>query len=471
MKTDSLIKKIRKSIRGLTFSTNDTDRIGTKYRYIIKGNGDILILSDEEGSGTVSRKRSGSSVKALYDIRSKEVRDIVSSADYMEVEIDSASDRIIVHVYRKATEDEKRLCKDLVTIDDVICRRSGLIMIDRASLADIPEDDGIDTVPSDVYRVMSLFSGAGLFDCAFKTPRFDFVYAVDFDENACRTYRENIGDHIRCMDIRDADPEDIPDADLCLASPCCQAYSNENRHNIDSDTGEMKRLLVSDFVRLTAAKLPKVWVVENVPQILTRSEGRYLDIILSGLPGYEITSSVVCDSDLGGYTTRKRAIIIGSRIGRIDLPDTKLTPGTVRDALSKVDAGWFNFADVTGSSEKTQRTMSYVPQGGNWRCVPDHIHHFLEKTHSNIYRRLSWDEQAPTIVNWRKSLMMPPVGNRILSVSEAAALMGLDRDFRILGSSLDARQQQIGNGVTQAIARHIRDTVLQALDAFTLKTV
>ena len=82
--------------------------------------------------------------------------------------------------------------------------------------------------------------------------------------------------------------------------------------------------------------------------------------------------------------------------------------------------------------------------------------------HSNVYRRLSADEPSVTITNWRKVNLMPPVGNRILSVAEAAAIMGLNKDFRFFGS-LNDRQQQVGNGVTLAIASFIKSIVKNSL--------
>lgn len=64
-------KKLRKSSRGLTFSIDDNNLIGTKYRYFIdKKKKNIIIVPDVQGNMTVSRKRSGKRFKALYDIRS-----------------------------------------------------------------------------------------------------------------------------------------------------------------------------------------------------------------------------------------------------------------------------------------------------------------------------------------------------------------------------------------------------------------
>lgn len=60
---------------------------------------------------------------------------------------------------------------------------------------------------------------------------------------------------------------------------------------------------------------------------------------------------------------------------------------------------------------------------------------------------------------------MPPEGNRILSVAEASAITGLDKNFKFLGS-LNDRQQQCGNAVPTAIARFAKTIIKNALYAF-----
>lgn len=486
------MKEIRKSNRGLTFSLQeDQAAIGSRYNYYIdKERKEIVIVADPKGKLTVSRKRSGKGFKPLYDIRSAEVRKLCSEADYMQIEV--LDDKIIVHTYKQVKEKSRLLRNNIVSIADIIGEKTGEIILDRASGWNAPlYEFGHPTLRNDVYfdvlcsqipwknnkkerkeelkqvySVVSLFSGAGLLDYSFKDPRIRFVYAVDFDKDACDTYRENIGDHIVCKDIREVDVKEVPDSDICIGGPCCQGYSNANRHNIDDIIVQEKRLLIEDYVRIVKAKQPKVFVIENVPQFFTKEDGLYISKVTKGLSDtYEITCHMIIDSEVGGYTARKRAIVIGSRIGKIELPSVRLaTVNTVRDALSKVDVEWFNFNDVTEPKKETALAMSYVKPGGNWKDIPENVHKFGKDTHSDRFRRLSWDEVAPTIVNWRKICMMPPEGNRILSVSEAAALMGLDKNFKVLGSSLGSRQQQIGNGVTQAVGRFIKKHVLQALD-------
>lgn len=483
--------KIKRSERGLTFALPEGSiNIGEKYRYVVDTEKkEVVIYPDINGNITASRKKSGKRFKPLFDIRSREVRNLCSKADFMEVEIQG--NQIIVHAYQKVRKAFHLLKSNIVSIEDILCKESGQIILSKVSgiegqlsLFDIPgfDTESTRTISSPswftgkedlqkVYDVVSLFSGAGLLDYSFRDPQFRFVYGVDFDKDACDTYRENIGNHIECRDIRDVNSKEIPDANLIIGGPCCQGYSNANRQDISEESAKVKRLLIDDYIRLVKDKNPEVFVIENVPQLLTKENGMYIKKVFEGLPGYQITASVISDDMVGGYTVRKRAIVIGSRIGEIKLPDAAIhTVKTVRDALSKIDSSWYNFGDISVPSDKTKQCMSYVKPGHNWKDIPESVAIFKPTTHSDRYYRLDSDKPSPTIVNWRKICMMPPSGNRILSVAEAAALMGLDKNFHVLGSSLGSKQQQIGNGVTQAIGNFVKKHVLNALNAHFAKT-
>ena len=89
--------RIRYSKRGLTFSfnANETFRPGVKYRYVIdtKDNS-VIIIPDSEGKYIFSKK--GENNKPLVDLRNKEIKDAISLAQYMEIEL--TDDKIIVHI-------------------------------------------------------------------------------------------------------------------------------------------------------------------------------------------------------------------------------------------------------------------------------------------------------------------------------------------------------------------------------------
>lgn len=377
---EDMIKKIKKSSRGLTFSLPEL-KIGSRYQYRIDvKKKQVVIVPNENGSVVVSKKKSGKNVKPLLDLRKAEIRDLVLKADYIDLEL-LENGNIVAKIVQKVKSQKS----NIISIQEIIGNRVSEFLItpqllmasgnaryisSGCSEKSISEDSYFEylynSIPSyakikkpekkdiqRVYDVVSLFSGAGMLDKAFVDDKFRFVYGVDFEKAAVETYRHNIGDHIECKDIRDVNPEDIPKCDVIIGGPCCQAYSSANRHNQNSEEAEEKRLLIDDYIRLTKAKNPKVWVIENVPEIMTKDQGYYLQRIFDGLSDYEISAVLVTDFKVGGFSKRKRAIIIGSKIGKIELPEQCDSGKTVREALSKVDASWHNYNDVT-TPEKTQ---------------------------------------------------------------------------------------------------------------------
>lgn len=138
------------------------------------------------------------------------------------------------------------------------------------------------------------------------------------------------------MDMRDLQPEQVPDIDLIIGGPCCQGYSNANRADINKESAKVKRLLIDDYIRIVLAKRPLMFIIENVPQFITKEQGIYLNKVLTELSDYQITYHVVNDWDVGGYTTRKRMILIGSKIGKVIIPNVELTSKkTAGDALKR----------------------------------------------------------------------------------------------------------------------------------------
>lgn len=468
--------KIKFSKRGLTFSFKETEafQAGTRYRYIIDTKlQEVILLPDENGKYKMSRK--GSTQKPLVDLRNAEIREAMESARFMEVEI--REDRIIVHLVKFTenidTSDETNLAEmidksEKVTfeIDKETLRNDHEALTDMLQAAGFFSEKTLKDILY-VYDTVSLFSGAGLLDYPFsKDPSFDLKFAVDFSTAACETYRHNIGDHILCRDIGVLSEEEVPEADFIMGGPCCQGYSNANRAG-NTEKDEQKRSLVDHYIRIVKAKHPLIFVIEQVPQFITKENGKYFQRILAELSGdYNITYSVVNDHAVGGYSTRARMVLIGSvkEMPKIIIPNVELAKmKTAGDALRKVTSDWYHYDDVTKPGPETQKKMAQVRPGHNYRDIAE-MKDLVR--HSNIYRRLAADQPSITITNWRKVNLMPPEGNRILSVAEAAAIMGLDKDFRFYGSR-DDRQQQVGNGVTQAIAHFIKSIVKNALYAFT----
>ena len=478
-------KHIKKSKRGLTFSFRETEhlRIGRRYDYLITKQG-IRIVASEKGRYKVSRKRNGSSWSPLIDLRNKEVLDtiaklgdirlsimdeaiLVSKADAKSIVLQFARPSL-THV-RKVVglSDAQALSSVLegaqISLDEYLA--SSRSPLDVAQIyQDLP----------DVYTVVSLFSGAGILDWPFfKDERFNIQYAIDYDAGACETYRENIGDHIVCGDVHKAfTPDGFPQdkavagsPDVIIGGPSCKPFSNANRHTRLEDHPDSDLLM--QYMRIVEKLNPKVFAIENVPEVLTACDGSYYAAVQEKAEsfGYELVPSIVQDWKVGGYTTRKRAVIVGSRIGKPSLSSIGLVHGmhNAGDALGKVDPTWANYGDISTSSEMTRKRMSFVPQGGNYTSIPEEYRTESKNRHSCTYRRLAWNEPAPTITNWRKPPLIHPLEDRTLTVAEAKALQGLPKDFRVCGT-LGQKQQQIGNCVPVAIGRYIKSCLLRMLE-------
>ena len=478
-------KHIKKSKRGLTFSFRETEhlRIGSRYDYLITKQG-IRIVASEKGRYKVSRKRNGSSWSPLIDLRNKEVLDtiaklgdirlsimdeaiLVSKADAKSIVLQFAIPSL-THV-RKVVglSDAQALSSVLegaqISLDEYLA--SSRSPLDVAQIyQDLP----------DVYTVVSLFSGAGILDWPFfKDERFNIQYAIDYDAGACETYRENIGDHIVCGDVHKAfTPDGFPQdkavagsPDVIIGGPSCKPFSNANRHTRLEDHPDSDLLM--QYMRIVEKLNPKVFAIENVPEVLTACDGSYYAAVQEKAEsfGYELVPSIVQDWKVGGYTTRKRAVIVGRRIGKPSLSSIGLVHGmhNAGDALGKVDPTWANYGDISTSSEMTRKRMSFVPQGGNYTSIPEEYRTESKNRHSCTYRRLAWNEPAPTITNWRKPPLIHPLEDRTLTVAEAKALQGLPKDFRVCGT-LGQKQQQIGNCVPVAIGRYIKSCLLRMLE-------
>lgn len=478
-------KHIKKSKRGLTFSFRETEhlRIGSRYDYLITKQG-IRIVASEKGRYKVSRKRNGSSWSPLIDLRNKEVLDTIAKLG--DIRLSIMDEAILVSKADAKSIVLQFAIPSLTHVRKVVGRSDAQALSSVLEGAQISLDEYLASSRSpldvaqiyqdlpDVYTVVSLFSGAGILDWPFfKDERFNIQYAIDYDAGACETYRENIGDHIVCGDVHKAfTPDGFPQdkavagsPDVIIGGPSCKPFSNANRHTRLEDHPDSDLLM--QYMRIVEKLNPKVFAIENVPEVLTACDGSYYAAVQEKAEsfGYELVPSIVQDWKVGGYTTRKRAVIVGSRIGKPSLSSIGLVHGmhNAGDALGKVDPTWANYGDISTSSEMTRKRMSFVPQGGNYTSIPEEYRTESKNRHSCTYRRLAWNEPAPTITNWRKPPLIHPLEDRTLTVAEAKALQGLPKDFRVCGT-LGQKQQQIGNCVPVAIGRYIKSCLLRMLE-------
>lgn len=342
-------------------------------------------------------------------------------------------------------------------------------MMNSAGYTGAPySNEKLQNVYKNKIRFNAVCSGAGLLDAGFIKEGYVPQWALEIEKDMCDTYRHNLGDHIVQGDLSTYDVAKIPDSEVLIGGIPCQDYSNANRITgkiIDSP----KNLLMRSFIKVAKSmKSLKVFVIENVPQILTKG-AKFVQELKESMSDFEITIKKVDASKYGCAQKRERAIIIGSKIGAINLPDSIIAPvRTVRQALAGIKPDSPNQQDYSKPSPASVERMSYVPQGGNFKDIPEHLR--TKGTHSNLFYRLEWDNTCKTLTNVRKSMILHPEENRILTIRELARLNGLfpDKDgkeFEFLGT-LANKQQMLANAVPLELSTVIARTIKEKFKEF-----
>lgn len=499
-----MIKLIKKRIaklskRGLYLQDKELRqtnfKVGQHFKYVV----DLMkkqiriVPSDEQSKNIVSKRTLSDGVKPVIDIRDRNALQVFDGAEQLEVII--LENEVLV----RGVVKQDILSNELLQFADYAkAEHKATVAVSKAELASVAGSFTFSTLTecdtdffsknpqffSDIpiaLKAASFFSGAGLMDSAMLAgmnedtlpgeEQLEVVYAVEKNNYAVETYRHNIGEHIQCDDIRNID-ETLPfqlGATIHFSGTPCQGFSNANRRSAKkvSYLENPNNLLVREYIaKIKANPNCAVFVWENVPQLLTKGSSVFLKEIKDELADFEITTGILNAKDFGDAQERERSFLIGSKIGRIELPKKVDMPvKTVSDAFEGLNDSIPNQLDFTKSRNDTIERMKAIPPGSNWESLPIHLRNKGMKkgvTQSNIYKRLDPEKPSCTIVNPRKCLLMPPYENRILSVRECARLFSLPDTFEFKGP-LDAMQQQIANGtcvnVVKAIAKKVKNKI------------
>lgn len=313
---------------------------------------------------------------------------------------------------------------------------------------------------------------------------------------------------------------------ILIGGPPCQGFSNANRNSWHSTNPHNR--LIDVFLRYVEVLRPSAFVLENVQGILwTPRRGRGSLSIVEHLAsrmaaaGYDVFPKLLDAVWYGVPQYRSRFFLLGLRrdLGyrRDDFgswgpfPTPTHGPGcprpyvTVREAIGDLPRigngeaagegmvyeeprpqdlrmnkflGMMRAGASPGviSDHVTSRHAEYVieryrriPQGGNWQDIADTLTNYtaVERTHSNIYRRLSWSQPSITIGHYRKSMLVHPSQHRGLSLREASRLQSFPDWFRFSGGAgsgkagLVHKQQQLANAVCPLVTMALAEFILR----------
>ncbi|MFC9871289.1 DNA cytosine methyltransferase [Nocardia salmonicida] len=317
--------------------------------------------------------------------------------------------------------------------------------------------------------MVDLFAGPGGLDVAARWLGLD-VYGFEWDRNACAT-RGAAGLNDRPHDVRDFGPADVPGAWILAGGPPCQTFtvagSGAGRKALDEVLGFVDRMGANDDVSGDLAGLEdertglvleplrwaldaydrgdpyKVIVLEQVPAVLPIWQ-RMRDVLRR--IGYEATAEVLRTEQFGVPQTRRRAILVASRVSDPELPKATHRPyrkGVDRARGEVKQLPWETMGSALHRGYEFQVISNYGT-GGNPKLRG---------------RRTSLEPSATITGKVSRNQIVDSAGSPRprFSLAEAGRLQTFPLDYPWSGNDI---AQQIGNAIPPVLALHVLSAAL-----------
>lgn len=315
------------------------------------------------------------------------------------------------------------------------------------------------------FTYVSTFAGCGRSSLGYTLAGGKGLLAVEFNENAMKTYHLNHPTTpIYYGDIHNLTEEKIKKlipnfqqgktVDILDGSPPCQGFSQAGKCN----PNDIRNTLYKQYIRVLNIIKPKVSIIENVKALTFKRNRHHLKGMLNDLiqSGYTPRLKVMNAKYYNCATSRERLIVISSR------NDLKIIP-TFPEHSPKLVSIKDALKDVTPSRIKlpTDNKLKYLKQ-----CKPgENLGKYHPKGNYFGTYLLNTDGQAPTILKGSGSGFFVPYRDtyRELTANELQVLQSFPKSYKFTGGENNAHNR-IGNSVPpmmmKAIANHVYNTIL-----------
>jgi len=344
-------------------------------------------------------------------------------------------------------------------------------------------------------KVADLFAGVGGLSHGFLLEGFDIVFAIEYDkEIAISNQNNHPKTNVYNIDITQVDIEELykkhAPIDIIIGGPPCQGFSQKGKRLSLNDE---RNFLFKHFIRFVEKFRPKYFLLENVPNIITCSNGFFKDEIVTTFANldYSVDYKILKASDFGVPQDRKRAFFLG-KLGKnkLNLPRTKIDypKVSIKDAIydlpfiasgegtqiSEYDKKVFSEYQkilrdkseilynhkATNHSKIALERLDLIPKNGGRDSLP--TKHLTKSVFSGTWTRLKEDGIAATITTRfdtpSSGLFTHPILNRCLTVREAARIQSFPDTFRFYGNKT-SQMKQVGNAVPPLLAKAIAEII------------
>jgi DNA (cytosine-5)-methyltransferase 1 len=317
-----------------------------------------------------------------------------------------------------------------------------------------------------VLKAISVFSGGGIGDSGLAEigVRVDSSLEIVPDRVRLSGHlnqeTHSITGDIRDQKVRESLANGSAGTELLIMTPPCQGVSVAGKgRGIDNRLLDERNFLIFPALDLVNMIEPSNVILENVPQFLNLflpHDGDLVSVpeLLKQVLGnrYEMSFSVLDSADLGVPQTRRRAFIHLSRKSKpIDFGQIRLKrpAPTVREAigaLESLESGEASDIFWHFARRHSADHVNWMRHTETGKSAVDNKVHYPKKAdgrrisaYNTAYRRMEWDEPAPTItmrndaissqknVHPGRALKDGTFSDaRVLSVHELVLLMGMD---------------------------------------------
>lgn len=299
------------------------------------------------------------------------------------------------------------------------------------------------------FTAIDLFSGVGGLSEGLRQAGFKTKYAFEIDEVASRSYSINHKEvKVITKDIRKVDMNEIKaslqDEKIHLLAGCppCQGFSTIRRLNKPNPVADERNDLIDEYVRFIKELNPFTFMMENVPGLALSPNFEEAVKELKAI-GYIVNYKTVNVKDYGVPQNRKRLVMIGSRLGPIDIAKASNKKVTVRDKIGGLPHPE-NSSDELHKifpkhTKRIQDLIRDIPHdGGSRKDLGEsrqlECHKKPNVGFNDVYGRLRWDDYSTTItggcLNPSKGRFLHPDQDRCISAREAALLQSFPKNYK-----------------------------------------
>lgn len=338
------------------------------------------------------------------------------------------------------------------------------------------------------YLSIDLFSGVGGLTAGMHRAGFKTEMAFELDELASKAYNFNHKKtKVITKDIRNVDIEEVKQQlngqtiHLLAGCPPCQGFSSMRRLNKKKSARDDRNRLVLEYLRFVKELQPLTIMMENVPGLINYYLFKKVVKELREI-GYNPVVEIVNVKDYGVPQSRKRLIMVGSRLGPLKVAKPINKKVTVRKTIGDMplpaegdDPLHKIFPKHTS---KIYQLIKDIPHNGGSRkdLGKDRqlkCHQKENVGFNDVYGRLRWDDYSTTItggcLNPSKGRFLHPEQDRCISAREAALLQSFPKNYKF---PLDAPRSSIALMIGNALpprfsyyqSKNIKQHILQHLD-------